>query len=293
LARLPPPAATLASGLKRLLSGSQTGPGGKEEAIEDDRRWWTITRGEGPVVATAIHAGHAVRGDLAAHLALGEADRLREEDPYTDRWLGIVPNRVACHRSRFEVDLNRPRDGAVYRRPEDAWGLEVWRTPPPEEMIERSLGLYDAFYAELEELLCDLEARHGRFAVYDLHSYNHRRDGADAPPADPAGNPDVNLGTRSLPRHRWCGVADGFLEAIGGFDDGGRRLTVGENVRFGGGELARWVHRRFPDTGCALAIEIKKTFMDEWTGRPDPAEIERLGLALAATVPVVAGRLAC
>ena len=32
-----------------------------------------------------------------------------------------------ARRSRFEVDLNRPREEAVYRVPEDCWGLDVWR----------------------------------------------------------------------------------------------------------------------------------------------------------------------
>jgi hypothetical protein len=34
---------------------------------------------------------------------------------------------MITHRSRFEVDLNRPRREAVYRIPEDAWGLDIWR----------------------------------------------------------------------------------------------------------------------------------------------------------------------
>jgi hypothetical protein len=25
--------------------------------------------------------------------------------------------------------------------------------------------------------------------------------------------------------------------------------------------------------GCAIAVEFKKFFMDEWTGEPDPAEL--------------------
>ena len=56
-------------------------------------------------------------------------------------------------------------------------------------------------------------------------------------------------------------------------------------IRFQGGHLADWIHHTFPHTGCALAIEFKKVFMDEWTGEVDDAELEALGDALAATIP--------
>ena len=36
-----------------------------------------------------------------------------------------------------------------------------------------------------------------------------------------------------------------------------------------------------------LALEFKKTFMDEWTGAADGARIEELARALAGTVPRV------
>src|SRR5262245_31766079 len=97
--------------------------------IDDRGSWWTLVHGEGPIVAAAIHAGHAVRREVNECLALSETDRLREEDPFTDRWTQVAPNRLVTHRSRFEVDLNRNRSGAVYLTPEDAWGLQVWRVP--------------------------------------------------------------------------------------------------------------------------------------------------------------------
>jgi hypothetical protein len=47
----------------------------------------------------------------------------------------------------------------------------------------------------------------------------------------------------------------------------------------------RWIHERYADTGCALALEFKKVFMDEWTGEPDDEHIAELGRALLAVVP--------
>lgn len=250
-----------------------------------------LTIGEGPVIATAIHEGHEVRPELEGLLALDEAQRLREEDPFTGEWTVVAPTQVVGRRSRFEVDLNRPRDGAVYVTPEQSWGLQVWKQPLPPDVLERSLAEYDAFYQGLGKLLEGYAQRYGKFVVYDLHTYNHRRDGLDAPPADPAKNPEVNLGTGTMQpgrRDQWAGVVEAFMGAMRQGDPlNGRSLDVRENVKFKGGYFAKWIHARFPDAACVLSIEFKKVFMDEWTGEANRAAIEQLKRALAATVPGV------
>jgi N-formylglutamate deformylase len=244
-----------------------------------------VVEGDGPVVATAIHDGHAVRRECADLIALDEATRLREEDPFTARVAAVAPTRLIALRSRFEIDLNRPREQAVYQRPEDAWGLAVWHTPLDAAMVARSLAAYDEFYATLERVLRERERRHGRFVVLDIHSYNHRRDGAGGAVADPAGNPEINVGTGTVDRARWGGLVDRFTAELAATGLAGRPLDVRENVKFQGGELSKWVHRTFPATGCALAIELKKTFMDEWTGVVDGPHLAGLAAAIAATLP--------
>jgi hypothetical protein len=69
-------------------------------------------------------------------------------------------------------------------------------------------------------------------------------------------------------------------------------LDVRENVKFKGGELSKWVHRTFPTTGCCLAVEFKKTFMNEWTGALDEAHIAGLAAAVASTLPGLAESVA-
>jgi N-formylglutamate amidohydrolase len=241
--------------------------------------------GEGPIVATAIHAGHVVRPEAAEHLALDEPARLREEDPHTDELAALAPTRLIGRRSRFEFDLNRPRDKAIYRRAADAWGLQVWNGELPEHVVAASLGHYDSFYSAADMLLANLVERHGRVVVLDLHSYNHRRHGRDGPPADAAENPEINVGTGSLDRGAWGAVVDRFIADLRGEIVLGRPLDVRENVRFRGGHFPQWIHRRFPGRACALAVEFKKTFMDEWTGELDPAHFAALKLALRATFP--------
>ncbi len=170
---------------------------------------WTITTGDDPVVATAIHAGHELRPEVEALMKLPEADRLREEDPFTDLWVGVAKNSIVVNRSRFEVDLNRVRDKAIYVVPDDAWGLDVWTSRPSDDVIAGSLALYDRFYEELGELCDGLVETHGRVVVLDIHSYNHRRNGPDAPVDDPELNPEVNLGTESIDE-AWRPVVDAF-----------------------------------------------------------------------------------
>ncbi len=252
---------------------------------------WQFARGEGPLVAAAIHAGHAIRDEAAAHLALEEGGRLREEDPFTDAWTEIAPTRVVALRSRFEVDLNRPREKAVYRRPEDAWGLKVWTSELPETVIAESLAEYDAFYAAMRDLLKQVEHDSGRFFVFDLHSYNHRRDGQDVPAAEESNNPQVNIGTGTMNCALWAPVVERLASDLRAYDFPGGRLDVRENVKFRGGHFSRWVNETFPHTGCALALEFKKFFMDEWTGEADRHLLRAIGDALRSTTQGVLEQL--
>jgi N-formylglutamate amidohydrolase len=210
---------------------------------------------------------------------------LREEDPYTAEWVSLAPTQITVYRSRFEVDLNRSIDLAVYQTPEQAWGLEVWKGgSAPDPVVRDGRALHTVFYEQLDALLQDIVARHGRFVLYDLHSFNHRRGGPTAPPEDSRKCPDINLGTGTMNRARWAAVVEAFLDSLSSTALLGRRWDVRENVRFRGGYLPQWVHETFPETGCALAIEVKKFFMDEWTGEVEPARLAAVGRALAATV---------
>ena len=248
---------------------------------------WMLLEGHGPVVAVALHDGHDVRAEVAALFAISAADRKREEDPFTATWTTIADTQIVVQRSRFELDLNRPRDRAVYLKPEDAWGLTVWQTRPSPEMMTHSLAEYDAFYATVKRVFMDLERCFGRFLVFDLHTYNHRRLGMQALPADPRYNPEINLGTGTMDRTRWAPVVEKFLTDLRGFDFLGRQLDVRENVRFQGGYFSHWVHQTFPNSACVLSIEVKKFFMNEWSNELDTVQLDAIRCALESTVPGV------
>jgi len=248
---------------------------------------WQSEFDAGPLVACAVHDGHDVRPEVASCLQLDAVQRLYEEDPYTAGWTVIAPTRIVARRSRFEVDLNRPRDKAVYITPADAWGLELWRCSPPSDMVAESLRVYDDFYAHLEFVLDRLVARHEKVVLFDLHSYNHIRGDAGGTPADPEANPEINLGTGTMDRTLWSPIVDWWLESMRSHDYLGRRLDVRENVKFFGGQLPRWVHEHYPRSVCALAIEVKKFFMNEWTGELDQVQHQAIGQALAAGAAAV------
>jgi N-formylglutamate deformylase len=240
---------------------------------------WEIRASPGPVLTTAIHAGHDVRPELREWLAVADAERRREEDPLTDFWLLLADSTIRVNRSRFEVDLNRPRERAVAIEPADTWGMRIWKAPPPAPLVETSLQLHDRFYGEVVRLLDHLVERWGRVLVLDLHSYNHRRDEREA---DPEHNPDIDIGATTLDRRRFGTLLERFTGALAQSSLHGRRLDVRENVKYpGGGYFPEWIYQHYGHAICTISVEYKKTFMDEWTSTADIAACQQLRGALA------------
>jgi len=249
---------------------------------------WSVERAASPLIGTAIHNGHALRDEVAAIMGLDDAQRLREEDPFTEYTIRDIPNRVVFHRSRFEIDLNRDAPGAVYLKPEQAWGLNVWSALPADDLVRRSLAVHAAYYAMLGQMLAGIAAEYGQFVLLDIHSYNHRRNGADADPTPEEQAPQINIGTFSMDRARWAHIVDPFMESLRSHAFRGQPMDVRENVAFEGrGEQTRFVHANFPDTGCAIAIEFKKFFMDEWTGQPDHEALDTMRTMIRQSLPVL------
>ena len=243
-----------------------------------------VIEGQGPTIGLAVHAGHEIRADLLNFLQLDELARMREEDPFTDYLAFACHSQFLPRRSRFEVDLNRPREEALCVVPDDCWGLDVWQPEAVDTVLPRAMAEHETFFARLEGVLRQIERRYGGFVLFDLHSYNHRRSGPDAAPAPIETNPEINLGTGTMDRDRWAPLVERFLDVMRTADVCGRKLDVRENVKFRGREVPRFVHERFPETGCALAIEFKKTFMDEWTGAVDGPHLLALRAALESAV---------
>jgi hypothetical protein len=253
---------------------------------------WSFEIGDGPVVSAAIHSGHEVRPEVAEWLAIPEDDRYREEDPLTALWTTVGDTAIRVFRSRFEFDLNRPREEAVAIDPAAAWGHRVWREPPPADVIGRSLAAYDRFYEDLRQVIDGLVAHWHSVLVLDLHSYNHRRAGPSSPPGSIVRNPEVNVGTGTMERDRWASLVDRFIDALRRQEFRGRPLDVRENVKFMGRQFPQWLHQNYPANVCVLSVELKKIFMDEWRGAASVSALEELRIALRNAVNATRQELA-
>jgi hypothetical protein len=233
-----------------------------------------------PCLATAIHAGHRVRQELAPLMAIGEMERLFEEDPATDEMVRGTPSCLWALDSRTEYDLNRPLRAALPLTPEQFWGVRVYREPPTPEMNRRSLEKYRAFYRFMASCLWVLVERFGSALVYDIHSYNLSRQLAKGIAQPPV----FNLGTELLDRRRWGARIDGWLKQLRAIDLPGRLVTVEENRVFSGkGELCRQLTAWDPGI-LVLPTEIAKVYMDERQGVLHPRIVAALREGLGEAV---------
>ena len=254
-----------------------------------ERPRWDMQRRGGPVLATAVHAGHAIRDELRPYLAISEADRRREEDPMTGLWSTVGDDAFRNYTSRFQCDLNRSRKTAIYETPDDAWGLKVWDRQPPDAMKARSLAVWDRYYETMATWIEGLIAECGRVLVMDIHSYCHRRDGPDAAPAPQEGNPDIDLGVTTMDQSRFPGLLEAFedgLRAVPVKGARGRRAEAGSmdvrrNVRYpDGGHWPEWIHANYGDAVATITLEVKKFYMDEWSGDAHLPVVEDVRVAM-------------
>lgn len=247
-----------------------------------DPQNYTIKKTDSPLIALALHDGHFLPETLLPYMKLNNQMRFREEDPYTAFMADLPVNQVIVHTSRFMIDLNRLEGKAIYRNPEDAWGLTVWDDSLPSSLERELLTYYRNFYKEIQALIESLIERFGYFLILDIHSYNHRRENykQEAPLID---NPEINIGSR-YNDEKWNPVIQHFIHLLSHATIAGKQPDVRENIKFKGGGFSQWLNQIYSDKGCVISVEFKKTFMDEWTGRGDINHIIDIRNALNSTV---------
>lgn len=238
---------------------------------------WDLLIADGPVLVTAIHAGHTVRPSLQPFLALSEGERLREEDPLTDFFISAGDTVVRANRSRFECDLNRPLERCITTDPRETWGLKVWNEDLPQREIEASHALHRRFYALMAERVEAMIADHGEILVLDIHSYNHRRGSPNGRRAPQQGNPDIDLGATTLDHDAHGGLLAAFAEGLASRPVKGVMPDVRVNIRWkDGGHFPEWLHRAYGAKACVITLEYKKIFMNEWSGMADVLALQDL-----------------
>lgn len=246
---------------------------------------YQIEYANSPFWALAIHDGHEIDEPLLAYLNLTESERLREEDPHTAAIAALPVNRLVVSTSRFQLDINRDKENAVYLRPEQAWGLSVWRDDLPPSFVQQLYQHHDHLYGIMDRLIERTVQQYGYFVVYDVHSYNAKRSGPHEA-IDQVGNPQIILGT--LHNHdKWHGLARAFIKSVEQ-QASSKPIDIRENVKFGGGNLSKYINRKYGDYGCVLSIEFRKdNFMDEWTGEVYPNKLIFCKHLLQNTVPTL------
>src|SRR5690606_36602147 len=96
-----------------------------------------------PIWAFALHDEHHLDASLAPLANITSDERLREEDPFTGLLADIGINRLIIQSSRFQLDLYRNIEDAIYIHPSQAWNLKVWKTPPASPILD---ALHDRYF---------------------------------------------------------------------------------------------------------------------------------------------------
>lgn len=213
---------------------------------------------------TAIHAGNRIRYDLQDVVAVSPADKYREEDPGTEKFIKDFPIQIIARDSRFEYDLNRSSDRAVYLTPDMAWGLKVWKRPLTQNEINISLAKHNEFH-QLIDIVVEYLLQQNKYAIiFDSHSYCYQRE--ERLPWYGDKKPVINLGTEPINQTIFGEMIKNFIGHLGKISINERLLSVAENEIFKGGYLTRRLCAQHHDQFIVFAIEFKKIFMNEWTG---------------------------
>ena len=162
------------------------------EAVSEDYSFTLKIEKYVPYVCGAVHDGHQFRRELWDNCYHSEYDRWYEEDPCTKEFVRTLPIVIAGCDSRFEYDLNRDPDNAIF---EDAWGKKLWKEPLSKAMHAKSLVKHTTFYEVVHALIAKLEEKFGTIVVYDIHSYNWKRWDREVPV--------INLGTSNIDNDRF------------------------------------------------------------------------------------------
>jgi uncharacterized protein (TIGR02421 family) len=219
-----------------------------------------------PFICTAIHAGGHIRNDLQKYFLLDEQDRHLEEDPYTADFISSMPITLMGCDSRYEYDLNRPKNQCIYFK--TAMGKSVWSKPLSKAQRSRSQAKHLSFYRVYEALISKIEQLYNACLVFDLHTYNYKSFAEDAP--------TFNLGTIQVEKERWSRVLSFLLRSLGKIKLPQADVTVAENKVFQGrGYLIGHTNAHFDNT-LVLPLEVKKIFMDEATGKLYPLVLQSI-----------------
>ena len=223
------------------------------EAVAEDYSFTIKIDKYVPYACGAVHDGHQFRKELWSNCLHTEYDRWFEEDPCTKEFVKTHPIVIAGCDSRFEYDLNRDPENAIYQ---DAWGKKLWAAPLNPIHHKTSLEKHAAFYSVVDALLQKLEEKFGVVVVYDMHSYNWRRWDREVPV--------INLGTSNIDTDRFGNSVEAWRQSLSELEiPNDVKSTSKINDTFqGNGYFLKYITKNFKNT-LVLATEFKKIYCDE------------------------------
>jgi hypothetical protein len=228
-----------------------------------------------PYVCAAIHDGHQFRKELWEHCTHTEYERWYEEDPETKNMIKSHPIVIAGCDSRFEYDLNRAPENAVF---ETAWGKQLWKDPLSDEMKSKSLQKHTNFYKVAHALIETLEQKFGFCTVYDMHSYNWKRWDREVP--------TWNLGTSNIDNSRFGEAVESWRQSLLEIKLSNSIASTSKiNDTFqGNGYFLKYITQNFKNT-LVLATEIAKVYCDELEQIVFPEVVQSVALELKTRIP--------
>ncbi|MGO3181474.1 MAG: N-formylglutamate amidohydrolase [Aequorivita sp.] len=201
----------------------------------------------------AVHDGHQFRKELWDKCLHSEYERWYEEDPMTKEMVKAHPIVIAGLDSRFEYDLNRAPNNAIY---EDAWGKKLWNEPLSEKMKTKSLNKHNDFYRVVHQLMETINLKFGCSVVYDMHSFNRERWDREVPA--------WNLGTSNVDNKKYGATIESWRALLS-------EITLPNNIKStakindtfqGNGYFLKYITENFDNT-LVLATEVSKIYCDE------------------------------
>lgn len=246
------------------------------EAVSEDYSFTIKIAEYAPYICGAVHDGHQFRRSLWENCLHTEYERWYEEDPCTKHMVQSHPIVIAGLDSRFEYDLNRAPETAIYT---DAWGKQLWKKPLPETERRLSLEKHANFYRVVDTLVRQIEKRYGKALVFDMHSYNWQRWDREVPV--------WNLGTANIDNDKFGRLAASWSSKLGRIRlPNGIASTSKINDTFqGNGYFLKYITQNFTCT-LVLATEISKVYCDEMTGILFPEVIAAVEKQLKELIPL-------
>ena len=245
-------------------------------AVSDDYSFTLKIDSYAPYVCGAVHDGHQFRQSLWDNCLHTEYERWYEEDPCTKQMVLDHPIVIAGCDSRFEYDLNRVPDTAIYN---DAWGKKLWKSSLNKEDREFSLKKHQNFYHVVAALLSKLESKYKKVLVFDMHSYNWKRWDREVP--------TWNLGTANIDTNRFGHFAMSWSAKLGQMQlpNGIKSTSLINDTFQGNGYFLKYITQNFKNT-LVLATEIAKVYCDELTGIIYPEVVHSVEKQLKELIPL-------